>query len=99
MGRWLVRTDDDRFLEWSSIVDAPITMLMTRAELEEYVRDEYGREGLSRLNDRIERAQKLSEIGWNRAGEGEASLSPEEIIVRYTRQSSLHQGDLHKEGK
>lgn len=54
MGRGFVKLVDpvDRsewFLEWSTVVDAPITFGMRRDELEDYVRKEYGEYGLTRL--------------------------------------------------
>lgn len=48
MGRFLIRLDGDegpRYLEWSTIVDAPVTFGMTREELATHYRDEYGRAG------------------------------------------------------
>lgn len=84
MGRWLVKVDEDRFLEWSSIVDAPVTMIMSREQLRAFVRERHGTEGLERLEDRIARAQPLSKVGWNRAGPKETCLTPEQIVELYT---------------
>lgn len=98
MGRWLIKFDEDRFLEWSSIVDAPITMMMTRKELEEHVRNFRGSEGLDRLAERIERAVGPETIGWNRAGPNERRLTAKEIEEQYTRRPTQRQSD-HQEPK
>ncbi len=90
MGRWLVKVGEDRFLEWSSIVDAPVTPIMTKDELLDWLRDRYGSYGVEQAEERMARAMPLSEIGWNRAGPREESLTPEQIIERYSDQ---HQGD------
>ena len=82
MGRWLVKLGD-RYLEWSSIVDAPISMLMTDEELAAYWRERYGTEGLERLATVKAGAPGAESIGWNRAGPNETRLSVEEIIERY----------------
>lgn len=88
----------DKFLVWSTIVDAPVTYALTREELEVYINAEYGRQGLIELPPRLERVEKYGTsfeeptllkdlINYNRAGDKETCLSEEEIYSKYTYQS------------
>lgn len=43
--------DGWRYLEWSTVVDAPITFGMPLDEFEDWYRDEYGRDGVERFRD------------------------------------------------
>ena len=47
----------DRYLEWSSIVDAPITYGLTLEEFTDYYRSEYGDQGMRDLPDRMARVE------------------------------------------
>jgi len=87
---------EGHYLEWSSIVDAPVSYWMTRSELEETVRREYGNEGLRALRGRLERVdakgtsafrdEDADDTIWlNRAGPKEAPLHREEIIEFFVR--------------
>lgn len=93
MGHYIIKIKD-RYFEWSTVVDAPITYGMTEDELRAYMKDEYGNEGLSRLSERLARvaAKGTSSlvddgladlIRYNRAGPNETSLTEEEIYARY----------------
>lgn len=93
MPRYLIKIKD-RFFEWSTVVDAPITYGMTEEELRAYMKDEYGNEGLSRLPERLARVaakgtsscvdDSLADlVGYNRAGPNETCLTEEEIYARY----------------
>lgn len=82
-----------RYLEWSTIVDAPISWGMTLAEYKRYYRDKYGSEGardlvqvLAEIDQqgtatRFETAEQL--VTCNRAGLGGTELSLEQIISHY----------------
>ncbi len=94
MGRGIVKIKD-RYFEWSTIVDAPVTCGLTLPELQAYVKEEYGRRGLEDLPERVARADATgsSFVDWatkeellatNRAGDDETHLSEEEIYVKYT---------------
>jgi len=100
MGRCIVRLEAPEghpvYLEWSTVVDAPVTYAMTREELEEHVREEYGNQGLEELPARLERADRCGAswrdayresaedtIRGNRAGPNETELTVEQIIERY----------------
>lgn len=97
MGRPLIRVETEhgeRFLQWSTIVDAPVSYGMTEDQLREYIKEEYGNEGLRDLAGRIARCREkgtssfvhesLGEMLWlNRAGPDETEATLEEIIAQY----------------
>jgi hypothetical protein len=99
MGNGIVRLERDGqewFLEWSTIVDAPVTYGMDKAELRAYVKEKYGTDGLEHLDPRINRARAHGHsfmddpsetaadyIVPNRAGPGETELSLDELIDAY----------------
>lgn len=99
MGRCLVKLlDGDRewFLEWSSVVDAPVTYGMSRDELRAHIKAEQGAEGLRALPERLARCDAKGTssfddpsaeavIRGNRAGADETMLSMEQIIDTYCR--------------
>jgi hypothetical protein len=95
-----------RYLEWSSVVDAPVTYLMTEEELKEHLLQTYGyEEGLNRLEERLARVRKQgtsSQIGDtkkdllrnNRAGDKEKCVkTEEEMVERYGTPSDDEQAD------
>lgn len=85
------------FCEWSTIVDAPTTELMTLPELRRYIKARYGNEGVKALPERLKRVKatgtsfvdgfntKASLLEYNRAGENEAQVSTEAEMVRLYR--------------
>lgn len=97
MGRFIVRMERDgveRFLEWSTVVDAPVTYGLSEDDLRQHVLRRYGEESLEALPARLERARRngtsaldglsLAELfEGNRAGEGETCLTADEIWNRY----------------
>jgi len=87
----------DLYLEWSTIVDAPVSFGMTLIELKEYIKDRYGQEGLLELPTRLERLEDKGTsflddvsaedtVAGNRSGEGEACLTLDEIYDRYCQE-------------
>lgn len=94
MGRFLVH-HDGKFLEWSTVVDAPVTFGMSPSELRAYVRDRYGSEGVETLDDRMARAVAHGTscrapaysfddiVEGNRAGANETELSRAELVKFY----------------
>jgi hypothetical protein len=54
MGRFIIKLKDF-YLEWSTVVDAPITYGMTLDELKGHIKEEYGNEGLNELEHRLTR--------------------------------------------
>lgn len=95
MGSYIVKLED-KYLVWSSTVDAPVTFGMTLDEFREYYKEEHGREGLRELPFRLERVdakgtsahddENANDTIWlNRAGPDETVLHREEIIEFYIR--------------
>jgi len=94
MPRYLCKLDDQYF-EWSTIVDAPTTFGMTREEMEEYHREEYGVSADAELARRLARVDATGcsardgttvddLIASNRAGPNESALTREELL-RYLK--------------
>jgi hypothetical protein len=87
--------DGERFLEWSTVVDAPVTLGMTEDELRHWHRAEYGRyEDDATIDARIERCRASGTssfipssveavVRYNRAGPDETCLTLEEIVADY----------------
>ena len=89
---------DDRYFVFSTVVDAPITRLMTKAEFEEYYRKEYGTVGLKELVPRLERTDAKGTsshlydsfeemVCCNRYGDGEETLTRDEFISQLKRET------------
>ena len=101
MARLIIKIHDDKlnkdwYLEWSSIVDAPVTYGLELDEFKKYYKEEYGREGMSELQDRLDRVEKtgcssrhgstLDDIlASNRAGEKEECLTKEQMLDKFCR--------------
>lgn len=94
MADLIVKLAPDCYVEWSTVVDAPVTSTMTLEQLWAYVREEYGRNGAARLPARLARCEvtgtsslygtTLDELLLvNRAGENEQRISRAEIVQRY----------------
>lgn len=98
MPRYIVKMEKDgteAYMEWSTIVDAPVTYLMSLEEFKDYYREEYGRRGVGDLEDRMSRVEKTgisahdgvreydSLWEYNRAGENETHLTKDEIWQKY----------------
>jgi hypothetical protein len=91
MGKAIVKIKD-RYFEWSTIVDAPVSYGMTEEQIKEVHSNE------KNFKERLERAKEkghsylgyygtltLDEIlACNRAGDGETELTAEEIYDKYT---------------
>lgn len=99
MGTFIIKLAD-HYLEWSSIVDAPVTHGMTLEEFKAYYRDEYGRNDfelkfprrLARVEQKGTSAHDSADVDdliWgNCAGPGGTQLHREEIIEFYVRRKS-----------
>lgn len=95
MPRYILRLETPagpRYMEWSTIVDAPLTYGVTLEEFRKQYQERYGTEGLSDLPNRLERADLCGcsngetaarAIAHNRAGEGETCLTLEQIVEHY----------------
>lgn len=98
MGGFIIRMERDgdvRYAEWSTIIDAPVTYLLTRAMFEESYREEYGAKGMERFHNSLERAdvhgtscfpvpRSLADvIRGNHAGDNGAGLTEDQIWQQY----------------
>lgn len=89
------RDGKDYYMEWSTIVDAPVTYGLPKKEFEEYYGQEYGDSGSLKLPKRMARVEKTGTsasspndslenlISCNRAGDEETSLTKEQLIDKY----------------
>lgn len=97
MPRYICKIQD-YYLEYSTIVDAPVTIGMSLDEFMDYYKDEYGRRGMEGpdFENRMKRAEEKGTsardyedfeelISGNRAGKDESCLSKEQIIEWYCR--------------
>lgn len=93
MGRFIIKLED-KYLEWSTVVDAPVTFGMTLDEFKAYYKDEYGASGMHGLDERLKRVEEKgtssmiddsldSVISHNRAGKNETHLSKKKLIEWY----------------
>lgn len=94
MARGIVKLADDFYVEWSTVVDAPVTYGMTRKEMFDYIVSEYNtpKEGVESRMARVdangtsfygyENANEL--ISFNKAGPNESCLTLAELIAEYT---------------
>lgn len=97
MGRCIIKLTEGKrswYLEWSTIVDAPITYGMSLSQFQRHIKDRYGSEGLNELPARLARVEEhgtsahcdASEVdtAWlNRAGKGETRLTYTEMVKMY----------------
>jgi hypothetical protein len=94
--RYIIKLED-QYLEWSTVVDAPVTFGMSLEEFTEYYKVEYGCRAMRfEFKDRMDRVEKTGTsallydsvdevIEHNRAGKDETCLSKEQIIDFYIR--------------
>lgn len=98
MPQYVVKIGPDRYLLWSTVVDAPITYGMSRQEMKEHLvletpveRDlalEQARRRLARADVRgtssmVGHESAESLMSYNRAGPGESCLPVDELIRKY----------------
>lgn len=98
MGRYIIKLTDkiskkDFYLEWSTVVDVPVTFGMSLGEFKDYYLSEYGNSCYEKLVDRLLRVEEkgtsaigetLSEIlHCNRAGRKEGKLTKQKIVENY----------------
>jgi len=99
MPRYIVKIPhkgQDYYMDWSTIVDAPVTHGMPLEEYKIYYRDEYGRQAFEgfEFEQRMKRVEEKGTssmmhenvedlVSYNRAGDKEACLDLQGIIQRY----------------
>lgn len=91
MGRCIVKLAENEYIEWSTVVDAPVSYVMTRSEVPKFIRGDDISERLSRADEfgTSMLAPNLSlqdMIGFNRAGPKESCISLEGIRSRYRKE-------------
>lgn len=102
MGRAIIKIKD-YYLIWSSVVDAPVSFGMNRADLEAWLKEEYGRAGFpgwlqlipvadERGTSFYERDSVEDTIDGNRAGPMGACLTLDEIYTAYCLQEPIRDG-------
>lgn len=102
MPRFVIKIHDDKFnkdyyMEWSTVVDAPVTYGLSFDEFKEYYQSEYGRNGMNDFDERMKRVEDKgisahppfddlqSLFDYNRAGAKESKIDKEGILERYCR--------------
>ena len=98
MSKYIIKIIDQKenknyYLEWSSIIDAPVTHGMNLKTFKKYYKKKYGTSSMILLKERLKRVEKqgTSAIGnkledilcYNRAGEKETTLNKEQILNKY----------------
>ena len=99
MGRFIVKLDKNKYVEWSSIVDAPVTFILNKKEMLSYLDEMYGKSCYFKNRKDINLADEKGtssfmyglEIlkSYNRAGEKEEVISFDEIMERYKRKKEM----------
>lgn len=100
MSRIIVKLKDRKhnyYLEWSTVVDAPVTNGMSLDEFKRYYKREYGKRGTEELKTRLPRVEtggcssfvlSLEDVlDNNKAGENEKHLTKKEILKKYCLKS------------
>lgn len=103
MGRYIVKLADrqhktDYYMEWSTVVDAPVTWGMTLDNFKEYYIEEYGKSSVDELEKRLLRVEERgcsamfddldSLIQTNRAKEGGGKATKTYILDNYCRKQA-----------
>lgn len=82
------------YMEWSTIVDAPVSPGLPLEDFKQYYREQYGEQGMRELEGRLERVEAqgtsshmggtaFERVRRNRAGDKERSLRYREIVRHY----------------
>lgn len=91
------KDNQDYYLEWSTVVDAPVTYGLSLEDFKEYYKDRYGRDGMARIDERLVRVEQTGTSSQmpgdnldemlvaNRAGPDETEIDKEGILERYCR--------------
>lgn len=99
MGKYVVRLEEEKFIRWSSVVDAPLSFIMTKAEMKAHLMEKDGNDEET-ADARIERADRIGTsamdrneearvvISGNRAGPNGEELSLEQIVNMYANEES-----------
>lgn len=99
MARTIIKLSEGEqswYLEFSSVVDAPVTDGMSLEEFKEYYRDEYGRSSMEEMEKRLAEVEAKGTssrmydsaeavLRYNRAGVNETQLTIQQIIDHYCK--------------
>jgi len=102
MPRYIVKLKD-YYLEYSTVVDAPVTYGMTLEQFKKYYHNTYGSYYYHYLRQRLERVDKVgTSCLWdnsaeetllnNRAGHNEETLTVDEIYKAYCLREPIREG-------
>jgi len=97
MGRCVAKIGEDKYLMWSTVVDAPTTYIMSRQEMIDYMITNAVTQATDDAEQSLKRADENG-TSWqagsrqtfddlivaNRAGKNEERLTKEELIEEYT---------------
>lgn len=94
MPSFIVKLAPEKYVEWSTVVDAPVTYILTREHMLDHLDYTYGTSSIEENRRRLDRADangtschhklEVEELlSYNRAGENEKNISLEEILERY----------------
>lgn len=89
MGRGIVKLAEDKYVEWSTVVDAPISEVFNHKEAQFKIGADFDR--LDRLNETgTTFVNRTAEdfLSFNRAGENESHLTAAEIVELYTEKTT-----------
>lgn len=106
MPRYIIKLDDKKlnrsyYIEWSTIVDAPVTWGLTLDELKDYYQSQYGLNGMEGFDQMMLRVEQKgvsayppfdnlnSLLSVNRAAPGGRHASIEYILENYCRNRNL----------
>lgn len=95
MARYIIKIKD-KYLEWSTVVDAPVTICATLDDFKEYYIAEHGKASIGELAYRLARVEAKGTsshihgsledcIVGNRAGDNEETLTLDEIYEKYCK--------------
>lgn len=104
MPRYIVKLKENAYVEWSTIVDAPVSYVLTREHMLAHLDITYGTSSVAENRKRLERTDKHgtscqspysmeSLVSCNRAGDKEENISLEEILERYDLKNQEENGD------
>ncbi len=106
MGRCIAKLADDKYVEWSSIVDAPVTYILTRDHMLAHLDAEYGRSSFDENRRCLDRADKNGTsiqgmeysvedlVSSNRAGKNGDNITLPEILEMYDLKNAEENGDI-----
>lgn len=92
MGRYVAKLAEDTYCEWSTVVDAPVSWVVNRAQaVEEWTEERVARADANGTSIQADPWGSTYPAGstpeeivrGNRAGEGESTITVEEIIAAY----------------